>query len=105
MLEGAKSGQKCAFRLLTVRAFGFREFTGKLAVNFLAVIEVVGERGVNFSQREVRILEDDFLRRPSAIYVICGDLRDADAREAFQVGGFSIRGDDVWVIKCGHGRE
>ena len=99
MFESSESGQKCAFRLRVVRAFGIREFMSKLAVNFLTVIEVVGERGVDFRKGEVWILEDDFLRRPSAIYVICGDLRDADAREAFQVGGFSIRGDDVWVVE------
>lgn len=78
MIEGAKSGQKCAFRLLVVLAFGFGKFAGKLVVNFLAMIKVAGERGVDFRQREVRILEDDFLRRPALVEVVRYDLRDTD---------------------------
>lgn len=43
-------------------AFCICTFLGKFAVHFLAVVEVVAEGGVDFAQREVRVLQDHFFR-------------------------------------------
>jgi len=37
-------------------------FLEQLSVNFLAVIEILGERGMNFGERQVGIVANNFVR-------------------------------------------
>lgn len=79
------------------------QFLSQFGVNFFAVVVVVAEGGVDFSEGEVRVLPGDFLGGPAIAEVVGCDLRDADAGKALQSGQFPVRDSDVWIIECRHG--
>lgn len=104
-LQRAQSGDDCTFRLLPARPFGFRGFVGKLPVDFVAMIVVVGQSRVNLGQREIRILEYDLLCRPTPTKVVRDDHRHSGSRMLLQPRGFTSGFVDVRVVEDGHTRR
>ena len=78
------------------------QFVGEFGVDLLAVVEVVGERGVDFGGREMRVLADDFLGGPTVAEMIGDDLCDADARQAFEPRGIIGSFANVWIVEDRH---
>ncbi len=55
--------------------------------DFGGVIEVVGHGNMRFSGKKIRMLVTDFIDGPAVGEVIHDDLGDADAGQAFEMGG------------------
>lgn len=87
---------------MTRHAVKVGQFSGQFAVDFLAVVKVVGEGGVDFGGSEVGVLADDFLSGPAVAEMVGDDLRDADAREAIQPRRFTGGFVNVRVFESGH---
>ncbi len=68
-------------------------------VNLGRMVEVPGQSGVDFSQRQVRILPDNFFRRSPAPQIVCDEHRHARTRVTFQPGWFAQSSGDVRVIQ------
>ena len=70
----------------------------------LGVVVVVGEGGVDFGGREVRVLTDDFPGGAVVAEMVGDDLRGPDARKTIQPGGFTGGFVDVRIVEDRHTR-
>jgi hypothetical protein len=80
------------------------DFLLDFGFDFVGPIEVVGHGGVGFGGEEVGVLVTDFIDRPAVGEVVHDDLGDADAGQAFEVGGLACGGFEVGIgCGCKHG--
>jgi len=70
----------------------------KLRVNFLAMVKVITQGSMHLGKREVRVVADDFLRRPAAPKIIRRQHCNARAGVAGQPGGLPLECLDVRII-------
>ena len=77
---------------------GLTEFRLDFTIDGLRVIEVIGQRGMDFRKSQVRILAHDLIGGPSAAKVIRDDLGDADPRGTQKSGRFAGFQMKVWVL-------
>ena len=99
--SGDEAQAECRRRALT-RGLELDQLRVEFGVDFRAMVVVVTKRSMNFRERKVIVLAQDFLGRPTGTEVVRNDLRDANAREPLEPGGLSIRGGDMWVVECAH---
>ena len=80
------------------------KFLADLMVDLILMIEVIGQGGMDFREREVRVLAGDFLRSPCVGHMIHHNLCHADAWPAFEARGSSGFLKDMRIMECGcHG--
>jgi hypothetical protein len=99
--SGDEAQAECRRRALT-RGLELDQLRVEFGVDFRAMVVVVTKRSMNFRERKVIVLAQDFLGRPTETEVVRNDLRNANAREPLEPGGFSIRGGDMGVVECTH---
>ncbi len=83
-------------------AIHFRKLGGQLRIDFRAVIKIVSERGMHLRGKEMRLLTDDFLGRPTVPQMVSNDLRNPHARQTSQPGNLAVDFANVRIIERWH---